>query len=395
MMLVHSSLFKSKPIPSGPKKIALLGATGSIGETSLDLIRKFPDKFSLHSVSAHTQSEKLQSIISEFNPIWGVLSGVPTSPMGSKFKNTKISYGASALEEIASDANADIVIAGIVGIAGLPSTIAALQAGRRVALANKESIVCGALLLEKAMKEGHGSIIPIDSEHASLMQCLEGTYKEEIKRLILTASGGPFLNRSRADLNSITAAEAAAHPRWSMGQKVSIDSATLCNKALELFEAHFLFGGIETDIVIHPESFIHGAVELIDGTIIAHAGFPHMRAPIGYGLSYPERLPGLIESATVINPPSVTLLPIQHERFPIIQIAHQALSGGAGMTLVFNAANEEAVELFVQGKIPFLSIERCIENALEKFSGGSYQTLTDVFEMNNEVRNFVLSTAKL
>lgn len=391
MILVPSSIFKTGSESFNVKKIALLGATGSIGDTTLDLIRRFPENFSLHSISAHSQIEKLKNIINEFKPKYAVLSGMQSSELGSLYEETEISYGDNAINEIASDPDVNIVVAGIVGIAGLSSTLAALNSGKRVALANKESIVCGALLLESAIKNGKGSIIPIDSEHASIFQCLEGTYFDEVKRLILTASGGPFLNRKREELKSITPEQAAAHPRWSMGQKISIDSATLCNKALELFEAHFLFGGIHTDIVIHPESFIHGAVELIDGSIISHAGYPHMAAPIGFGLSYPERLPDLIPSPSHFAPPSITLLPADQLRFPALKLAYGALAGGAGMTLVFNAANESAVSAFVSGKLPFLNIETSIEEALAKFSGASYSSLTDVLELNNAVREYLES----
>lgn len=389
MMLAPSSIFKTLNESLNIKKISLLGATGSIGETTLELVRRFPHKFSLHSVSAHLQVEKLRKIIDEFNPIIAVVSGAKTSELGEKYKNTKIFYGSESIGQIVTDQAVDIVVAGIVGIAGLPSTVSALNAGKRVALANKESIVCGALLLEEAIKKGKGSIIPIDSEHASIFQCLEGTYLEEVKRLILTASGGPFLKRDREELKNITPKEAASHPRWSMGQKVSIDSATLCNKALELFEAHFLFGGIHTDVVIHPESFVHGAVELIDGTIIAHAGYPHMAAPIGYGLSYPERLPDLIPSASHISPPAVNFIPVDFKRFPSLKLAYQALEEGAGMTLVFNAANEFAVSAFVHGEIQFIEIENNIEEALAKFSGASYSTLEEVLALNDAVHEFL------
>lgn len=391
MMLVPSSIFKTPSESFNVKKIALLGATGSIGDTTLELIRRFPENFSLHSISAHTQIDKLKSIINEFNPKHAVISGVHSSDIGASYNGTIISYGDDSINEIASDPEVNIVVAGIVGIAGLSSALAALNSGKRVALANKESIVCGALLLENAIKNGKGSIIPIDSEHASLFQCLEGRYFDEVKRLILTASGGPFLNKKREELGDITPAQAAAHPKWSMGQKVSIDSATLCNKALELFEANFLFGGIHTDIVIHPESFIHGAVELIDGSIMVHAGYPHMAAPIGFGLSYPERLPDLIPSPSHFAPPSISLLPVDQSRFPAIRLAYQALEGGAGMTLVFNAANESAVSAFVRGKITFLEIESSIEEALAKFSGASYTSLSDVMDLNNEVHRYLES----
>lgn len=359
---------------SGPKKVCLLGASGSIGTSTLSLLREYKERFSLVAVSIHENIDRLYEIISEFNPEVAVVTGKKS--VGDNIGNTKIHYGdfLPALE------TCDIVVAGIVGIAGLKPVIQALKLGKRVALANKESIVCGGKLLKEIKT---GEIVPIDSEHASIFHCVAG--RSDVERIVLTASGGPFLNRTRESLKDVTANEALNHPTWKMGGKISIDSSTMANKALEIIEAHFLFGGLPIEVIIHPESIVHGGAILQDGSFLVHGSYPDMRGPIALGLSYPELLPSVMKPP--FPPPTVSFYELDLKRFPLVGIAKEIVND-SGLSLVLNSANEWAVSKFLSGKIKYLDIEESIFKALAHFEGVKYDSLEEVLEIDLNVRGW-------
>ncbi len=359
---------------SGTKKICLLGASGSIGSSTLSLLKEYKERFKLVSISVHENIDKLYEIISEFSPDVAVVTG--KKDVGNKIGNTRIYYNdfSPALEIC------DIVVAGIVGIAGLSPVIQALKLDKRVALANKESIVCGGKLLKQIKS---GEIIPIDSEHASIFQCVSG--RSDVEKVILTASGGPFLNRTRESLKDITVNEALNHPTWKMGGKISIDSSTMANKALEVLEAHFLFGGLPIEIIIHPESIVHGGAILRDGSFLVHGSYPDMRAPIAFGLSYPKLLPSVMKPP--FPPPKVTFFELDLKRFPLPGIAKEIVND-PGLSLVFNSANEWAVSNFLSGKIKYLDIEESIFKALAHFEGVKYDSLDEVLDIDMNVRGW-------
>lgn len=359
---------------SGSKKVCLLGASGSIGHSTLSLLRQFKNEFQLVAVSVHENTEKLKEIVNEFKPKIAVISG--DKRIGEVLGDTKIYYGdySPALEL------SDIVVAGIVGIAGLKPVLEALRLGKRVALANKESIVCGGKLLKEIRS---GEIIPIDSEHASIFQCVNG--RADIKTIVLAASGGPFLNRTRESLKNVSVEEALCHPTWKMGGKISIDSSTMANKALEIIEAHFLFGGLPVEVVIHPESIVHGGAILKDGSFLVHGSYPDMRVPIALGLSYPTFLPNIINPP--FPPPKVSFFEIDSDRFPLVKVAKE-ITNDDGLSLVFNSANEWAVSKFLSNEIKYLDIEDSIFRALAHFKGLKYDSLDEVFEIDLTVRRW-------
>lgn len=359
---------------SGSKKVCILGASGSIGASTLSLLREFKNRFELISCSVHENTEKLDSIIQEFSPKIAVVTG--RKFIGDRIKDTKIVYGdySEAIEV------ADIVVAGIVGIAGLKPVVEALRAKKRVALANKESIVCGSKLLRNF---SDAQIIPIDSEHASIFHCVNG--RADVERVVLTASGGPFLHRSRESLKEVTAKEALNHPTWKMGGKISIDSSTMANKALEVIEAHYLFKGLPVEVVVHPESIVHGGAILKDGSFLAHGSFPDMRAPIALGLAYPDLLPNVVKPPFPL--PKVSFFELDNNRFPLVNVAKSILED-SGLCLVFNSANEWAVSNFLSGRIKYLDIERVIFEALAHFIGVKYDSVEEIFNVDLTVRRW-------
>jgi len=373
------------------QNVTILGATGSIGDSTLKVIQKYPDLFSVYAVSAGENFKKLKELINTFRPKVAVLSLMTSSELGNEYNGTKIIYGKDALLEICSDENVTTVISAIVGVAGLAPTYRAICAGKKIVLANKESIICGAHLFQEKLSSSGSSIIPADSEHCSIFQSLKGHSRKEIESIILTASGGPFRNKSREELSKITIEQAVRHPTWSMGRKISVDSATMMNKALEYLEAHFLFGGIPIEVVIHPQSLIHGGIRLTDGSIITHASVTDMQSPLAYALSFPARLPGIVSPLRLGSIEKMEFGNPDENRFPALALVKKVLKGSSGLPCVFNSANEKAVELFLSEQISFENIELCVEEALGQFDGVKTSSLEEVLMLDSEVKAWVQS----
>ena len=342
--------------------VAILGSTGSIGTTALRVVSRQRERFEVTALTAHSNAALLAQQQDEFKPGYvGLVDGGETS------RNDWHS-GAACLVEASTLPDTDIVLNAIVGAAGLDATLAALRAGKRVALANKETLVVAGALAEDARREGGGEIVPVDSEHSAVLQCIGSRPKTDVRRIILTASGGPFRGWSEDQLASATLEDALRHPTWTMGRKITIDSATLANKALEVIEAHFLFGipYDRIDVVVHPQSIVHSFVEFIDGSVVAQMSMPTMELPVLYALTHPERLPD--EGLAPFDPAGAspfTFEPVDKARFPALQLGIDAGRRGGAAPAVYNAANEQAVALFLAGKIRFGDIPRAIETALE------------------------------
>jgi 1-deoxy-D-xylulose-5-phosphate reductoisomerase len=353
------------------KAITLLGATGSIGASTLDVIARHPGRFSLFAVTAGRSVDALVDICARFGPRYAVVAdsgrlGALRDALQTAGLATVALGGEQALAEVACSDECDTVVAAIVGAAGLVPTIAAARAGKRVLLANKESVVCAGRLLIEAVRTGGGELLPVDSEHSAIHQCLAGAQRagRDVRRLILTASGGPF--RTRRDFDGITPEQACAHPNWVMGRKISVDSATLMNKGLEVIEASWLFGfdAGRIEVVVHPQSVIHSMVEFVDGSVVAQLGTPDMRTPIAYALAHPERIDSGSATLDFMQLGALTFEAPDLDRFRCLALAYAALERGTGATAALNAANEVAVEAFLGGRLPFGEIARVIEETL-------------------------------
>ncbi|HEU0299515.1 MAG TPA: 1-deoxy-D-xylulose-5-phosphate reductoisomerase [Longimicrobium sp.] len=358
--------------------MAILGATGSIGASALAVLDQHPDRFRAVALTAHRSVDALRALVARHRPELAVVSDAEVP--GHREGGARWASGREALLEAATHPDADIVVNALVGAAGLEPTLAALEAGKRVALANKESLVCGGPLVLEAARRGGGELIPVDSEHSAILQCLAGSRPDEVRRIILTASGGPFRGMAPELLESATPADALRHPTWDMGAKITIDSATLANKALEVIEAHFLFG-VEYEriqAVVHPQSIIHSMVEMVDGSVLAQMGFPTMEIPLLYALSHPARLPYDSRRFDPVAAGTLTFEPVRADRFPAFALGVQAGRAGGTAPAVFNAANEVAVAEFLAGRAPFGAIARAIADALARWPGGPVRTLDDV-----------------
>jgi 1-deoxy-D-xylulose-5-phosphate reductoisomerase len=380
------------------RKIAILGATGSIGKSTLDLVERSPGRFEVTAVSASTNSEALADIARRTGAKLAVVADERRlADLKALLADTdcKAAAGEEALLEVAAG-DANLVIAAIVGCAGLRPTMAAVEAGKTVALANKEALVtAGALMTDAAARRG-ATLLPVDSEHNAIFQCLAGSRAEDVSRIILTASGGPFRTASAELIGAATPAQAVAHPNWSMGAKISVDSATLVNKGLELSEAHYLFGlpSQRIDILIHPQSVIHSMVEFIDGSVLAQLGSPDMRIPIAYALAWPERLE---TPAQRLDLASVARLDFEEpdvERFPALRLAREALERGGAAPIVLNAANEVAVATFLEGRMRFPEIPRLVEEALHEAEFVNPRSIEDVLEIDRTTRGRVEAAMK-
>jgi 1-deoxy-D-xylulose-5-phosphate reductoisomerase len=345
--------------------IAVLGSTGSIGKTTLDVVSNFPERFRVVALSANRNADTLLEQVERFSPELAVLADGEV-PEAAGVAGTRIAQGADAILEIAAHPGVDIVVNALVGAAGLEPTLVALEAAKRVALANKESLVVGGPLVTRALEENGGELIPVDSEHSAVFQCLEGSDLAGVKRIVLTASGGPFRDRDPRDLAAVTPEEALRHPTWDMGAKITIDSATLVNKALEVVEAHFLFGMPyeRVDVVIHPQSIVHSLVEFRDGSVLAQLGHPTMALPVLYALTYPERLPFETRSLDLAEVGALTFQPVPSGRFPAFELGREAGLAGGTAPAAFNAASEEAVAAFLAERIPFNEISEVIRAVL-------------------------------
>ncbi len=373
------------------RSIALLGSTGSIGVSTLDLVRRFPDRFRIFGMVAGQNLKLLAAQIKEFAPQCVAIKNESDVPRLRKLlgkKSVEIGWGIKGATDISTAKDVDVVLAAIVGAAGLVPTLEAIRAGKEVALANKEALVMAGEILVNESKRAKSRLFPVDSEHSAIFQCLEGNQRDEVDKLILTASGGPFLKTPLKQLSRVTISQALKHPNWKMGRKITIDSATMMNKGLEVVEAHWEFNmePSRIDVVIHPQSVVHSMVRYQDGTIIAQLGIPDMRIPIAYALAYPHRLDGGWKPLEVTDHRELNFLPVEKRRYPALGLAYDALKQGGTMPAVLNAANEIAVEAFLAGEIGFRKIHRTIERTMCSHSPRAARDLEDVLDADRWAR---------
>lgn len=376
-----------------PKRIVVLGSTGSIGRQTLDVVDSHPGSFEIVALAANSNWELLAQQIRKHEPEYAVLvdenrlSELNDAVGG---RSTQLLSGQAEVDRLAALPDTDVVLNAVVGFAGLDATLAAVRAGKRIALANKESLVAGGELIERELSRSKAEIIPVDSEHSALFQCMKAGDSSEVKRLILTASGGPFLNKPLDEFDSITPDEALKHPNWDMGKKITIDSATMMNKALEIIEARWLFdvdpGKI--DVVIHPQSVVHSMVEYVDSSVIAQMSSPDMRLPIRYALFYPERQHGCDGAIEFAKTGGLTFFAPDRNRFPAIDLAYRAMDLGGSAGAILNAANEIAVGAFLEGEIGFRSITNIVKQSLEQFDIKQCSEIDDIKESDRLARAY-------
>jgi 1-deoxy-D-xylulose-5-phosphate reductoisomerase len=371
-----------------PKRIALLGATGSIGRQVRDLALKYPERFAIHSLIAGSDADALEAAGRAHPDAHALLANPATGDPAA---------AARLVEQAVADPEVDLVVVASSGSNALGPTLAALEVGKEIALATKEVLVMAGELVRDRMRAHGSQIRPIDSEHSAIWQCLWGERQESVQKLILTASGGPFLLRPVETLDSVTVAEALAHPRWKMGPKVTIDSATMMNKGLEILEAHFLFDVAysDIDVLIHPQSVIHSMVQFRDGSLKAQLGIPDMHLPIAIALAYPDRIPGLTAPLDAGALRELNLEPVDPARFPAVGLARSAGEQGGTAPAVLNAANEQAVALFLQGRIRFTEIIKLVSGALESAPVSAKLDLGSILAADGWARQQVLSLAGL
>lgn len=378
------------------KKISLLGATGSIGTQTLDVIKHHSDQFSLIAMSVGRNINLALDQINMFKPsIVSVMTKEDAQKLQHQISDEiKVVYGEEGLIEVAANNEADILVNAVIGSVGLAPTLKAIEAGKTIAIANKETLVTAGHIVTDAAKKHEVPLLPVDSEHSAIFQALNGESSSEIDRLILTASGGSFRDKTRDELNGVTVEEALNHPNWSMGAKITIDSATMMNKGLEVIEAHWLFDIAydNIDVVLHKESIIHSMVEFVDRSVIAQLGTPDMKVPIQYALTYPNRLEASnSEQLNLWEIGTLNFSKLDTERYRCMKFAYEAGRIGGTMPTVLNAANEEAVAAFLDGKITFLDIEDQIEQALERHEKINHPTLDVIKEVDRETRKFIHS----
>ena len=370
-------------VMSSRRRLVVLGSTGSIGTNCLDVVDHLGDRLEVLGLSAHSSGDTLLRQAQRYRPRWVVLTDAEAAMQFDASQlpsGCRLLHGPDAVAEMVQDADVDTVVTAIVGAAGLLGTWAALEAGKTVAVANKETLVlAGALVTDLAARRG-GRLLPVDSEHSAIFQAMQGNAPDAVERIVLTGSGGPFRGRSRAELVDVTVAEALNHPTWRMGPKITIDSATLMNKALEVIEARWLFGlpPERIEVIVHPESVIHSFVEFVDGSVLAQLSPPDMRLPIQYALTYPERVKG---PARRLNWRELTAWHFErpdHETFPALQLGYEVARRGGTCGAVFNAANEAAVERFLQGDLAFLDISRACRAALDHHQYSPTPTLAEL-----------------
>lgn len=376
------------------KRVAILGSTGSIGTQALDILSLYPERYEIKALGAYQNIDLMAKQVEKYSPDLVVLideekADELRSRVDSKIK---VDSGTEALIELAASDNIDIVLIAIVGIAGLKPTIAALNAGKTVALANKEVLVAGGEIVTKLADKTGAKIIPVDSEHSAIFQCLQGCRNiDEVNKIYLTASGGPFRGYKRDDLKRVTPEDAIKHPNWNMGKKVTIDSATLMNKGLEVIEAKWLFNLSvdQIDVVIHPQSIIHSMVEFVDGAILAQMGTPDMRIPILYAFTYPERYASNVKRLNLLEMGSLTFEEPDVENFPCLSLAYKAIRIGGTMPAVLNAANEIAVDMFLKEQISFLEIPLVIEKAMKSHQVIENPDIDDILRADSETRELL------
>jgi 1-deoxy-D-xylulose-5-phosphate reductoisomerase len=365
------------------KKISILGSTGSIGVSTLEIVAAHPDRFKVVALSAGSNLELLRKQIEKYSPqLVAVITAESARELRTMLtgKKPEIMHGVPGMIAVATADEAEMVVAAIVGAAGLVPTAAAVRAGKDLALANKETLVTAGHLIMGMVKEKGVRLYPVDSEHSAVFQSLQGHRREDVRRIILTASGGPFINYPLEKLAKVSIADALNHPNWSMGRKITIDSATMMNKGLEVIEARWLFDmPVENiSVNIHPQSIIHSMVEYVDGCVMAQLGVPDMKAPIAYALSYPERVTTGVRPLDLTALSGLTFLNPDHTRFPALRLAYQALGAGESMPTVLNAANEVAVEAFLDGRIKFTDIPAVIEKAMDAHEAHPLTSIEEV-----------------
>jgi len=370
-------------------RVAILGSTGSIGRSTLEVIERHPDRFEVVALAANQALEPLALQVQRHRPRVAVLSTEKGLGGRNDLPQARWMEGREALLEITESPDVDVVVNALVGSVGLEPTLQTLLAGKRLALANKESLVAGGKLVVAAAKRGGGELIPVDSEHSAILQCLEGYEMESVKRLVLTASGGPFRGWSAEQLRDAHPSQALNHPTWSMGDKITVDSATLANKALEVIEAHFLYG-IDYDslgVVVHPQSIVHSFVEFVDGSVLAQLGFPTMELPILYAMSYPERVEDRsLQTFDPVKASPLVFEEVDRDAFSLFSLGERAGRAGGTSPAIFNAANETAVEAFLQESIGFPQMTEVVSKALDRLGGHPVESLEQVLDVDREAR---------
>ncbi len=379
-----------------PQAVTILGSTGSIGTSTLDVIARHPERYSVFALTAATQVDVLLEQCRRFSPRYAVMaSAVHAQQLRDKVLETGLAVevlcGEQSLCDVSAAPEVDAVMAAIVGAAGLAPSLAAARAGKKLLLANKEALVVGGELFMQAVKQGGATLLPIDSEHSAVFQSLPedpGTWSRRVEKIVLTASGGPFRTRDPSTLAGVTPNEACAHPNWVMGRKISVDSATMMNKALEVIEASYLFGlpGSRIEVVIHPQSVIHSMVQYNDRSVVAQLGTPDMRGPIAYGLSWPERIESGAAALDFASLGALSFEKPDDQRFPGLRLAWQALEGPTGTTAVLNAANEVAVAAFLDGRLRFDQIHLVNDATLQALAPSKPQQLADLLAIDAEAR---------
>ena len=380
------------------QNLTILGSTGSIGTSTLDVVARHPDKYQVVALTAHRQVDLLFSQCLQFKPVFAVLlDELEVVPLRARLRDaglkTEVLCGVAALEAVCVLPEVDAVMAAIVGAAGLRPTLAAARAGKKILLANKETLVMSGNIFMDAVRTSGSALLPIDSEHNAIFQALPRGYNGDlaghgVRRILLTASGGPFRNTPLDELHQVTPEQACAHPNWVMGRKISVDSASMMNKGLEVIEAHWLFNAAADDIqvVIHPQSVIHSLVEYVDGSVIAQLGNPDMRTPIAYGLAYPERIDSGVATLDLFKIATLDFAAPDFDRFPCLALAYQALRAAGTAPAVLNAANEVAVAAFLAKQIPFLAIPRVIASVLNELPVTAVVSLDDVLGADADAR---------
>ena len=371
------------------RKIAILGSTGSIGTQALDLCRRHPDRYRVTALTARGSREKLFEQVREFRPeVAGLTEGFDPAEIPEDLKFCRFIAGKEALHAAAAETDAEMVLVSIVGIAGLQGVMDALEAGKQVLLANKEALVTGGHLVTEMARKAGKPLLPVDSEHSAIYQCQQAAGGNKPEKILLTASGGPFRTWDKARIEKATRAEALKHPNWNMGAKITVDSASMFNKGLEIMEARWLFDMTEDriEVVVHPQSIVHSAVVFKDGAVLAQLGEPDMRVPIGYAMAYPERIETGVPAPDLFALGSLTFEKPDEQKFPALRLARECLRAGGAACTVFNGANEEAVAAFLREEIPFGEIAVRVERALDKLAGLPADCIEDIWEADRLAR---------
>ena len=374
------------------KKIAILGSTGSIGTQALDLCRRHPDRYRVVALTARGSKEKLFEQVREFRPeIAGLTDGFDPAEIPEDLKFCHFLSGKEALHAAAAETDAEMVLVSIVGIAGLQGVMDALKAGKQVLLANKEALVTGGHLVTELARKAGKPLLPVDSEHSAIFQCLQADGTNKAEKILLTASGGPFRTWDKERIEKATKAEALKHPNWNMGAKITIDSASMFNKGLEIMEARWLFDMPEDkiEVVVHPQSIVHSAVVYKDGAVLAQLGEPDMRVPIGYAMAFPERIETGVQAPDLFKLGSLTFEKPDEQKFPALRLARECLRAGGAACTVFNGANEEAVAAFLREEIPFGDIYTLVARAMDRLAGLPAGNFEEIFEADRKARETV------